>query len=105
MALVVVMIPGPVEMALVLVVMAKLVLVVMFVVVVVFEVVLLVVVTTLVILEPLVMAEPEVMALVILEPLVMHFVVVVTAGPVVNALVLPLALVVVVLARYGMEQL
>ena len=57
----------------------------------------------LVILEPLAMTEPKVMALVILEALVMHFVVVVTAGPVVNALVLPLALVVVVLARYGLD--
>jgi hypothetical protein len=54
-----------------------------------------------VIARPLVMAELEVMALVILEPLVMHLVVVVTAGPVVKALVLPPALVVVVLARYG----
>ena len=62
-------------------------------------------VMALVILEPLVMEEPDVMVLVILEPLVMHLVVVVTAGPVVNALVLPLALVVVVLARYGPEQL
>jgi len=87
------MIPGPVEMALVLVVMAKLVLVVMFVVVVVFEVVLLVVVTTLVILEPLVMAEPEVMALMKMEQQVMHLVVLLMAGPVVNALVLPTALV------------
>jgi hypothetical protein len=41
---------------------------------------------------------------VILEPLVMHLMVVVTVGPVVNALVLPPALVVVVLARYGSEQ-
>jgi hypothetical protein len=61
-------------------------------------------VMALVILEPLVMAEPEVMALVILEPLVMQLVVVVKAGPVVNALVLPPALVVVVLARYGLER-
>ncbi|RLM91898.1 polyprotein [Panicum miliaceum] len=58
----------------------------------------------LVILELLVMAEPKVMALVILEPLVMHLVVVVTVGPVLNALVLPPALVVVELARYGLEQ-
>jgi hypothetical protein len=36
--------------------------------------------------------------------LVMHLVVVVTIGPVVNALVLPPALIVVVLARYGPEQ-
>ena len=60
MALVVVVIPGPVGMALVL---AELPLVVMFVVVVMFEVVLLMVVMSLVILEPLVMVEPEVMAL------------------------------------------
>jgi hypothetical protein len=58
----------------------------------------------LVILEPLVMEEPEVMALVILEPLVMYLVVMVMAGPVVKALVIPPALVVVVLARYGAEQ-
>ena len=37
--------------------------------------------------------------------MVMHLMVVLMAGPVVNALVLPLALVVVVLARYGPEQL
>jgi hypothetical protein len=86
MALVVVVIPGPVGMALVVVVMFELV----------------------VITRPLVMAlvtlEPLVMALVILEPLVMHLMVVVTAGAVVNALVLPPALVVVVLARYSPEQ-
>jgi hypothetical protein len=58
----------------------------------------------LMVLEPLVMAEPDVMALAILEPLVMHFVVVVMVGLIVNALVLPPALVVVVLARYGPEQ-
>ena len=57
MALVVVVIPGPVGIALVL---AELSLVVMFVVVVMFEVVLLMVVMSLVILEPLVMVEPEV---------------------------------------------
>jgi hypothetical protein len=45
-----------------------------------------------------------VMALMILEPLVMHLVVVVMVEPVVNALVLPPALGVVVLARYGSEQ-
>ena len=56
MALVVVVIPGPVGIALVL---AELSLVV----VVMFEVVLLMVVMSLVILEPLVMVEPEVMAL------------------------------------------
>jgi hypothetical protein len=44
------------------------------------------------------------MALVILEPLVMHLMVVVTAGLVVNALVLPPDLVVVVLAIYSLEQ-
>jgi hypothetical protein len=92
MALVVVVIPGPVGMALVVVVMFEL------------AVIARPLVMALVILEPLVMAEPKVMALVILEPLVMHLVVVVTAGPVVNALVLPPAIVVVVLARYGPEQ-
>jgi len=67
-------------------------------------------VMALVVLKPLLMVEPEVMALVILEPLVMaepevmHHEVVVMARPVVNALVLPPALVVVVLARYGPEQ-
>jgi hypothetical protein len=93
MALMVVVIPGPVGMALmVVVVMFKL------------AVIVRPLVIALVILEPLVMAEPEVMALVILEPLVMHLMVVLTAGAVVNALVLPPALVVVVLARYGPEQ-
>ena len=62
MALVVVVIPGPVGMAVVVLVMTDLALMVMFVVVVMFEVVLLMVVMSLVILEPLVMVEPEVMA-------------------------------------------
>jgi hypothetical protein len=87
-----VVIPRPVGMALVVVVMFEL------------AVIARPLVMALVILEPLVMAEPEVMALVILEPLVIHLVFVVTARPVVNALVLPPTIVVVVLARYGPEQ-
>jgi hypothetical protein len=87
-----VVIPRPVGMALVVVVMFEL------------AVIARLLVMALVILKPLVMAEPEVMAHVILEPLVMHLVVMVTVGPVVNALVLPAALVMVVLARYGPEQ-
>ena len=54
--------------------------------------------------ELVVITRPLVMDLMILEPLVMHLVVVVMVEPVVNALVLPPALVVVVLARYGPEQ-
>ena len=81
-----VVIPGPMGMALVVVVITR------------------PLVMALVILEPLVMAKPVVMALMTLEPLVMHLVVVVMAEPVVNALVLPPALVVVVQARYGLEQ-
>jgi hypothetical protein len=76
MALVVVVIPRPVGMALMVVVMFEL----------------------------AVIARPLVLALVILELLVMHLVVVVTVGPVVNALVLPPALVIVMLARYGPKQ-
>ena len=63
-----VVIPGPMGMALVVVVITR------------------PLVMALVILEPLVMAKPVVMALVTLEPLVMHLVVVVMAEPVVNAL-------------------
>jgi hypothetical protein len=61
-------------------------------------------VMALVMLEPLMMARPEVMVLMILELLVMHLMVVVMAGLVGNALVLPPALAIVVLARYGLEQ-
>jgi hypothetical protein len=51
--------------------------------------------------EPLVITGPLVMALMIVEPPVTSLVVVVMAGLVEYELVLPLALVVVVLARYN----
>jgi len=76
MTLMVVVIPGPMGMALVVVVMF----------------------------EPTVIARLLVMVLVILESLVMLLMVVVMAGLVVYALVLPPTLVIVVLARYGLKQ-